>query len=502
MRPLRSIAALSACLAVLAVVAAAGCGGNDSTSSGLGTVLSYVPADTPFAVSIDTDLEGDQYKALDAILNRFPGADTIKSLLKAQLSMGQEGVDFDKDIKPLLGNRAVISATDVTSFLSDSADSGFVGALQVKDADALDSLVEKTKAKKHGDVAGATVYQDQDTFFAVEDDVVVLAGSRQLLEDALKRADGGDSLSEDDFNSALEGMPESALARVYVDVQGLLGQSEGAQAARKIAWVDALRKLGLTVSAQEDSIDVEFNLHTDGGNLSDEDLPLASGDEAAEVVARPSEIGVGLRDPNQLVTFFESALQAVDPSSFGDYEQGKRVLSKQLDLDVDKDLIAQLTGNLSVSATIQGEFGIRAEVKDPAAFAQTVDKVAKALPELGSGLGIESVRRQGDLYEARLSGGGTFVFGMGGDALVAATDSARAHALASAKPGPVEGASGSLVVRADAEGIARQVLAKLAPQFGLPDPLVPVFARPFDELRGSVVTTTDGMKGEFSLTLD
>ncbi|MEA2378757.1 MAG: hypothetical protein QOD13_2664 [Thermoleophilaceae bacterium] len=501
MSPFRSFAALFACLAVLAV-AAAGCGGDDSSSSGMGTVLSYVPADTPFAVSIDTNLEGDQYKALDAILNRFPGADTIKNLLKAQLTMGQEGVDFDRDIKPLLGNPAVISASDVGSFLSDSASSGFVAALQVKDTDALNSLVDKTGAKKQGDVAGATVYQDQDTSFAVKDDVVVLAGSRKVLEDALKRADAGDGLSEDDFNSALDGLPDTALARVYVDVQGLLGQGEGAKAARRIAWVDALRKLGLTVSAQKDAIDVEFNLHSDGGNLTDQDLPLASGDEPAQVVQRQGEIGVGLRDPGQLVAFAESALQAVDPQTAGDYEQGKRALSKQLGIDVDKDLIGQLAGNLSVSATIQGQFGIRAEVKDPAAFAATVDKVAKALPQFGSGLGVEGVRRSGDLYEARLSGGGTFVFGVAGGALVAATDAARAHALASAKPAAVEGSTGSLVVRADAEGVARQLLKQLAPQFGLPDALVPLFARPFDELRGSVATSTDGMKGKFSLTLD
>ena len=86
-----------------------------SSSSGLGAVSRPTCRPTrPSRSPIDTDLEGDQYKSLDAILNRFPGADTIKALLKAQLSMGQEGVDFDKDIKPLLGNPAVISATDVT----------------------------------------------------------------------------------------------------------------------------------------------------------------------------------------------------------------------------------------------------------------------------------------------------------------------------------------------------------------------------------------------------
>jgi hypothetical protein len=493
MRPLRLLAALVVCAAALA---AAGCGSDSGSSSGLGGVLSYVPKDTPFAVSIETNLDGEQYKSLDAILNRFPGADTIKSLLKAQLTMGQEGVDFDKDIKPLLGNPAVISASDIGSFLSDSASSGFVAALQVKDKDALDSLVEKTGAKKQGEVAGATVYQDQDTSFAVKDDVVVLAGSRELLDAALKRADAGDGMSEGDFNKGLDGLPSDALARVYVDVQGLLGQSEGTRSARKIAWVAALRTLGLTISAHKDSIDVEFNLRTEG-DLSEEDLPVASGDEPAQVVQRPGEIGVGLRDPGRLISFIESALQAVDPQTFGDYERGKRALSAKLNLDVDKDVIAQLTGNVSASVTIGGEFGVRAEVKDPAAFAKTVDKIAKALPQFGLG---DKVTRQGDLYT--LHGSTSFVFGVSNGALVVATDAARARQMAAAKPESVEGASGSVVLRADAEGIARQILTRVAPQFGIPDPVVPVLARPFDELRGSVVTSTDGMKGKFSLTLD
>jgi hypothetical protein len=494
MRPLRLLAALFACLAVLAV---AGCGGDDSSSSGLGSVLSYVPKDTPFAVSIDTDLGDEQYKSLDAILNRFPGADTIKALLKAQLTMGQEGVDFDKDIKPLLGNPAVISASNVSSFLDRSSDSDFVAALQVKDKDALDSLVEKTGAKKQGEVAGATVYQDEDTSFAVNDDVVVLAGSREVLDAALKRADAGDGMSEGDFDQGLEGLPADALARVYVDVQGLLAQSESTRAARRIEWVNALRTLGLTVSAQKDSIDVEFNLRTEG-DLSEGDLPVAAGDEAAQVVQRPGEIGIGLRDPGQLIAFFESALQAVDPRTYGDYEQGKRALSAKLDLDVDKDVIAQLTGNVSVSFTIGGEFGVRAEVKDPAAFAKTVDKVAKVLPQFGLG---DKVTRQGDLYTLHGSNG-NFVFGVSNGALVVATDAARARQVAAAKPEPVEGATGSVVLRADAEGIARQILTRIAPQFGIPAPVIPVFAKPFGELRGSVATSTDGMKGKFTLTLD
>jgi hypothetical protein len=501
MRPLRYLAALLTCLAAFAV-AASGCGGSSSGSGDLGTVLAYVPADTPFALELDTDLSGPQYKALDSIVNRFPGADTIKALIKSQLTLGVKGVDFDKDVKPLLGNPAVISASDVGSFLSPSEQAGFVAALQVDDKDALQSLIDKTHAAKRGEVAGATVYQDQDSFFAVNDDVVVLAGSRSLLDAALKRADGGDHLSESDFEKGLDGLPEDALARVYVDVQGLLAKSGGAAAARRIEWVSALRTVGLTVSAQSKSIDVEFNAVTQGDDLTDADLPFATGDEPAKVVKRKGEIGVGLRNPKQLATFFESALQAVDPQTFGEYEQGKRAIAAKLDLDIDKDLIAQLTGNLSVSATLNGDFAARADVKDPATFTKTVDKVAKALPDLGSTLGIEGVRRSGDLYEARLSGGSSFVFGMAQDSLVVASDAARAHAIAATQPESVPGANGSLVLSADAEGLARQLLAKIAPQFGLPDALVPIFAKPFDELNGWVTTSTAGLKGKLSLTLD
>src|SRR3954451_21033134 len=501
MRQLRHLAALFACLAAVAV-AVSGCGGSDSSSSGVGNVLSYIPADTPFAVQLDTDLGDDQYKALDAILNRFPGADTIKSLIKSQLTMGVQGADFDKDIKPLLGNPAIISATDVGSFLSDTEQAGFVAALQVDDKDALSSLIDKTKPQKRGEVGGATVYQDGDTFFAVNDDVVVLAGSRELLEGALKRADGGDHLSEGDFNAGLKGLPEGALARVYVNVENLLKQSEGAAAARRIEWVDALRTLGLTITAHKSSIDVEFNAVTKGDDLADEDLPLASGDEAAKVVKRPGEIGVGLRNPSHLVRFIETALQAVDPKTFGEFQQGKAVIAAKLGLDLDKDVIAQLTGNLSVSFNLSGDFAARADVKDPAAFTKTVDKVAKALPQLGSTLGVQGVTRSGDLYRVQLSGGSDLFFGMAGASLVVGSDAARAHAIANAQPESVEGAKGSVVVRADAEGIARQLLAKIAPKFGLPAALVPVFAKPFDELRGWVTTDTGGLKGKLSLTLD
>jgi hypothetical protein len=499
MRRLLSTAAIVAC----AALAGTGCGGDDNSGGALESTLAYVPRETPFAVAIDTDLEGDQYKSLDAILGKFPGGDAIKGALRAQLEEGTGGVSFEEDVRPLLGNPFVVGATSVASFLGDSADDEFVAAIQVDDSDALDALIDKTKPDERGEVAGGTVYEDEGTFFAVEDDRVVLAGSEAQLGDALRRADGNDHLDEEAFEESLEGLPDQALARVYVGLQPLIEQDPDTATARRVEWVGALRTLGITASADESSIDVEFNLRADGDELSDEDLPLAAGEQAPEVVERPGEVAIGVRDPGQIVRFFEAAFQAVDPSGFGDYQQGKQALAARLDLDVDEDIVGQLSGDLAISVGVGGGFAARAEPRDPEAFADTVAKLAGALPDLGSGLGVTGVLRRGDFFEARLRGGGRFVFGMSEGAFVAASDAARAREIAAQQPGPVEGANGSLVMSADAEELAARLLVALAPALGLPDQLpVGLFARPFDDLTGSVVSSTGGMKGKFSLTLD
>src|ERR671917_6505 len=317
MRPLAFMASVLVC-----ALLAAGCNGDESSGGALESSLAYVPPDTPFAVAIDTDVEGDQYQALDDVLGRFPNGDALGRMLQDQIEQGADGVSYEDDVRPLLGNPFVVSATDPASFVDESEDDDFVAAIQVADTDALDGLIEKTDAREDGEVAGATVYEDDGTVFAVEDDMVVFGGTRELLEAALERADGEE--------------------------------------------------------------------------LSDEDLPLAAGEEAPQLVRIPGEVGFGLRDPSQVIAFFESTFQTLDPQGFGEYETGKRAISQRFDIDVDEDLFGQLTGDLSVSLAVDGTFGARAEVEDPDAFEETVERVAQALPQLGAGLGVTDVAPRGN----------------------------------------------------------------------------------------------------------
>ena len=496
---------------MLACAVTAGCGGGEDESSGpLDAALAYLPAETPFAVAIDTDLDGDQYKAVDELLGKFPlGIESVEDALADQLSGGEQDLDFREDVKPLLGNPFVIGATDAATFTDSSPDADFVAAIQVADKGALDSLIDKTEPSERGEQSGATVYEDDGTVFAVEDDVVVFAGSDRLLNQALERADGDDRLDEEAFEEGLDGLPESALARLYADVGALIASDPDTRVARRIPWVAALRTLGATVVAESDRVDLEFNLRTEGEDLSDEELPIAAGDSAPGVIEQDGEIGFGIRDLAQIVEFSEAAGQAVNPSGYGDYLRGKKTLDRQLGISIDEDLIGQLDGDLSASVAVDGKFGLRSELRDPRAFEETLAKLADVLPAFAEGAGfgelaIEKPKGGNDFYTLAQADGDSVVFGVIGGVFVLANDAERAGELATKEPTPVPDAQGALTMSADAEALANATLEQFGPQLGLGGLEgfgALLFTGPLEQLTGWVLSSTDGLRGRASLSV-
>ncbi|HMJ95879.1 MAG TPA: DUF3352 domain-containing protein [Thermoleophilaceae bacterium] len=502
---MRRLIATSLALSALLL---AGCGGGDDSGSPLDSALSYLPKDAPFAVAIETDLGGDQYKALQSLLKKFPFGGQIEDSLRQQLEQGTN-VDFNDDLKPVLGNPIVVGATDAASFTGSSGNTAFVAALQAKDEGALADLIDKTKPNKTGEESGATLYDDNGTVFAVKGDTVVFAGDKQQLTQALKRADGDNHLDEAGFDKGLEGLPGSALARVYTDLEALLKSDPGTAQARSIKWIDALRTLGVTVVAKNDSIDVDFRVRTDGG-LSDADLPIAPGDEAPGVIKQDGEVGLGIRDLAHIVKFGENAGQAVDPAGFGDYAKAKATIDKQLGVSLDDDLIGQLTGNVSSSISIDGKFGVRAQLKDPRAFERTLAKVADVLPSFAEGAGFGTVglskpKGSQKFYALAQPDGDGVVFGVVGDVLVVANDPARAAQLADAQPATVPGAKGSVVLSTDAGQIVNALLGQFGPALGLGDLGGlggALFTRPLGDLNGFMSASTDELRGKFTLGID
>jgi hypothetical protein len=489
-------------LAVIALLAGASltlaaCGGDDPPDP-FEQALSYIPADAPIAITLNTDIEGTQYQTLGDLIERFPAGDQLVEGIES--SIEEENVNFDEQIRPLLGEEFVIGAPDVEAL--NSEEDQFVGALPVSDTAALTALIEEQGATEVSEVEGATVYEMGQDRFAVDGSVVVFADTQEQLEEALTQSASGESLTTTVFDDALTGLPTDALVKVYADMPTIIASEPEGEQAQEVPWVGALETLGLTASASEDGLAVDMNLVTNPEGLTDEQLPIAAGTEdPPPVVSEPDEIGIGIRDPSQIARFVE---HAADEAGAGEVELAKAQISERLGIDLDTEVLDQLTGEASVTVGLRGDFvGLRSEVEDPDAFEETLRKVAQRLPSAAAGLGAQGVKLDqpsagSSLYTLRGPDGPPLVLGIEDDLLVAARTKGAAQELAAASPDVVTDATGSVTMRADASTIAEQAVAPFAVVLGNPQS----FVEPLGDLTGSLEADTSGLRGHFLLTVE
>ena len=323
----------------------------------------------------------------------------------------------------------------------------------------------------------------------------MIADTMPSLQAALKRP-GGDAMSETDFNDALAGLNKDSLLRVTGNFQALLTGKQ-ALAARKVKWLNALRSFGLTLRAESDGIAYDFTAKTDPNGLTPQDLPLASGSGSPLVVERPGELGFGVRDPAQIVSFAQQAAQITNPKGYGKYLRDKAKLSKQLGVDVDRDLIGQLTGNATVSIGIDNRAAARADLRDPAAAAATLKKVAPRLVGIAQSRGkTVTLSSAGNIYTLSQPNGKKVVFGVIGKTFVIASDAARAAQFAGQSASTVSGATGSLVFASDARALANAIAAKRGQGVA-----AQIFTSALGLLSGSVHTETSGVTGHLKLQI-
>ena len=411
-------------------------------------------------------------------------------------------MDFQEDIRPLLGNEFVVGATSVSSIIDDTEDDEFVGAIRAEDGDKLREAVAG-EAEESGEQNGATIYEDSDgDAFAVEGDTLVVAGSRELLDSALEQRDADDRLTEDTFEESLADLPEEALIKVYGDIGALIESDPDTEQARKVKWVGAIETLGLTASVEEDGIAVDFNLATDG-DLSDEDLPIASGAESPPVANGDDEVGVALRGADQVFRFVRSTAQAIDPRQAGQIDVVLKQVESRTGVSVEDDVLGQLSGGLSAAIKLNGDSaGLRGEPEDPEAFKRTLADLAPALPDLvqaPNGRVGEITVGGGTLY--RVSGSDRSPWSSACWATCSwqpRRRSARARP-PRVEPRTVEGAEGALVMSANGEAIANAVLEQLG---GLTGAGGQFFTGPIGDLTGSVESSTDGLRGSVRLAID
>jgi hypothetical protein len=486
---------LAASVALIGLVVSA-CGGDEPAPTPFEQALAYLPVDAPVALTLATDIEGEQYQQLGDLAERFPGGEDLVQMLESSI---EEDVDFDEQVAPLLGNEFVVGVPDVESL---DAEDQFVGALPVNDPEAIQPILDDQGATEIDEVEGVPIYEtDEGDPIAVDGSVVVFADTQERLEEALLQSTSGESLTAATFDAALAELPQDALVRVYADMPTIFESDPEAQQAQEVAWVGALETLGLTVAAVDEGLAMDMSLTTNPEGLTDEQLPIAPGPEdPPPVAAEGDEIGIGIRDPVQVADFIELAAEA---GGAEEIELLKLQISKQLGVDIEEDLLNQLDGNASASVSLQGDVGFRSELADARSVEETLSRIASRLRRPTGGIGAESLRlerasKRSSLYTLRSKGEQPLTVGVEDELFVVAPSLERAEALAAAPPNAVPDAAGAVTLLADASTIAEELVSPAAAFLGNPR----IFVEPLGQLTGSLEADTSGMRGHFLLTVE
>ena len=103
----------------------------------------------------------------------------------------------------------MVGATNVETFIDGDTgeNEDFIAAIQVKDKEKLTSAIEREKPEELGEKDGAKLYQNDDSFAAIKDDVLVVANSRTSSSPAWSAAAVTTASTEDDFDEGTEGLP-------------------------------------------------------------------------------------------------------------------------------------------------------------------------------------------------------------------------------------------------------------------------------------------------------
>lgn len=440
-------------VAMLALVVA-GCGGGGG-EGGLDSTLRYFPPDPSSVVVISTDLESDQFRNLDRIVERRAHR-TIESLLRNGAS--QVGLSWEKDLEPLLGRELTVGLTAPP--VGGVFSGGVVAAFHASSGGKLREVLDKAHVfRRAGELDGARLYRvaDGGPPLAVDGDVLVVAQSEGQLRSALDRAHGGDHFEEARFDRALRGLPAGALVRAYGDVSAL-GALPRFGRFRDIPWFDAIRTAGAALSFERGRAIVDVAANTDPSRLNERDLPLATGDDPPEVFSRPGEIVSGNRNQSLTTVFLFRVAEVAFPNSR--FVEDVHALQRQLGIDFAREVLRQFDGPSASAVSLDGKtFAARSDVSDPEALRRVLPRIAPHLPGIVKAL--QGLQSEG---EALL-----FLFapdvlvGQGDDVTVTAPTGPNGfwRVTGLSGPGPDElffGVAGKSFVVASSEALARQVV--------------------------------------------
>jgi len=435
-----------ALLVVLAVtVVLSGCGSSSlgSPANPLTTELSYFPGQSPFVLTLQTKAGSQTANAVQGLERKLPLLGFGRAAALARLQ--QLGINYQRDIQPLLGNP--IAFGDTGASLSGFGQQYLV-AWVTHDAGKLSALVAGLHGlQEAGTQDGAKLYRASGVALALAGPTLLLARTQAAVIAALGRHAHSQGIGSGQYAATVSGLDQNATMDVFGSLTSALSTPSAAK-ARRIPWVAALRSYVVSVSATASGLTLKFRLNTDASSLAPAQLPIAGGSSSPSLVSG-LPIQVGIRDPAQIVSFAEAAEQSSSPQSYAKFLKEQATIRRKTGVDVNQ-LVGQLSGDLTVDSDTHTTL-LRAGVGNAATVASVLSKLASEPDGLGKG---RTLKRLGGGIYSFVANQRTALLGVVGDDLVlgvppkgGATTPAALKSFAGAPSAPAAGASGAVLFR-------------------------------------------------------
>jgi len=242
---------------VLAATAllAAGCGG---TTAQIGTgASSIIPASAPAFIAVDSDPTSAQWQTINSLAGKFP--DKQKAVDSIKKDMSKDGVDWEKDARPALGDEFDLVWLD---FENDGMN--FVGLIQPKNEAKFKQLVAKANAAGT-DPSDKVVYEKFRGW--------MLIAGKQATIDRFKQASNSEakSLADDKaFKQSMDRLGKDSVMRAYVNGKFLMSLARkygGSQVRPYLDKVGTLDWIAMRVGATSEGVGLDTIVHGTPGNL-------------------------------------------------------------------------------------------------------------------------------------------------------------------------------------------------------------------------------------------
>jgi hypothetical protein len=245
---------LTGVLAAIALLAA-GCGG---TTAHVGSgASSIVPASAPAFIAIDSNPSSAQWQTIDSLASKFPDKQKAVDSIKQDLS--KDGVDWAKDVKPVLGDEFDLVWLDF-----QRNGQNFVGLMQPKDEGKFKQFIEKEN-KSESDPSNRAVYEKFRGWY-------VIATKRATIDRFERESNAAASSLADDksFTQSMDRLGNDSVLRAYVNgkfLMKLARQYGGAQLQPYINKVGTLDWIALRLGATSEGIGLDTIVHGTPGSL-------------------------------------------------------------------------------------------------------------------------------------------------------------------------------------------------------------------------------------------